>query len=85
MTGHIQGPRAQIDRKLYKRRMQHELLNYPNLHVRSGSVFDLVFNQTLPPAHEPGSSGNVWATIDGVRLGISFPPSASMPSPLIPE
>ena len=85
MAGHIQGPRAQIDRKLYKRHMQHELLKYPDLHVRSGSVFDLVFNQTLPPAHEPGSSRNVWATIDGLRLGIFPPPSTSMPSPLIPE
>ena len=84
-AGHIQGPRAQIDRKLYKKHMQHEILNYPNLHVRSGSVFDFVLNQSLPPSHEPGSSRNVWATIAGIRLGIFLPLSAWMPSPLIPD
>jgi tRNA uridine 5-carboxymethylaminomethyl modification enzyme len=65
----IQGPRAQIDRKLYKKHMQKFILNYPNLDVRAGSVFDLVFNPTLPPAYEPSSSRNVLAAIDGVRLG----------------
>jgi hypothetical protein len=52
--------------------MQHSLLNYPNLDVRPGTVFDLVLNHTLPPAYEPSSSKNVWAMIDGVRLGSFF-------------
>jgi tRNA uridine 5-carboxymethylaminomethyl modification enzyme len=65
----IQGPRAQIDRKLYKKHMQNFLLDYPNLDVRAGSVFDFVFNPTVPPACESSSSRNVLAAIDGVRLG----------------
>ena len=52
--------------------MQRSLLNYPNLDVRPGTVFDLVLNHTLPPAYEPSSSRNVWATMDGVRLGTTF-------------
>ena len=69
----IQGPRAQMDRKIYKKHMQHYLFNYPNLDVRAGGVFDLVLNHTAPSAHEPSSSRAVssWAAIDGVRLGTS--------------
>ena len=36
--GCVQGPRAQIDRKLYKREMQAALKNYPNLAIRTASV-----------------------------------------------
>lgn len=70
----IQGPRAQIDRKIYKKHMQDYLLNYPNLDVRAGSVFDLVLDNTVPPtnAKELSSSRNFWATVDGVRLGSLF-------------
>ncbi len=78
----IQGPRAQIDRKIYKKHMQHTLLNYPNLDIRAGSVFDLVFNHTVAPACEPSSSRNVWAAIDGVRLGC-FLCYLYLPFPLI--
>jgi tRNA uridine 5-carboxymethylaminomethyl modification enzyme len=63
--------------------MQHNLLNYPNLDVRSGSVFDLVLNHTVPPAYPPNSSRNVWATIGGIRLGSFLPPRVSVPCPLI--
>lgn len=49
--------------------MQLHLLNYPNLDVRAGSVFDLVLDYTVPPAYEPSPSRNIWAAIDGVRLG----------------
>lgn len=49
--------------------MQNFLLNYPNLDVRAGSVFDFVFNPTVPPANDTSSSRNVSAAIDGVRLG----------------
>ncbi|RUP51230.1 glucose inhibited division protein A-domain-containing protein [Jimgerdemannia flammicorona] len=37
-----QGPRAQIDRKLYKHHMQEALRSYPNLTLRGASVADLV-------------------------------------------
>ncbi|KAL1669293.1 glucose inhibited division protein A-domain-containing protein [Schizophyllum commune] len=41
-------PRAQMDRVLYRTNMQGTLNNYPNLDVRAGSVFDLVFD--VPPS-----------------------------------
>jgi tRNA uridine 5-carboxymethylaminomethyl modification enzyme len=44
--GHIligkQGPRAQIDRSLYKKYMREELQSYPNLSIVIGSVADIV-------------------------------------------
>ncbi|KAI9718948.1 MAG: hypothetical protein M1812_003833 [Candelaria pacifica] len=38
----VWGPRAQIDRTLYKRYMQEELTGYPNLSILLGSVADIV-------------------------------------------
>jgi tRNA uridine 5-carboxymethylaminomethyl modification enzyme len=40
----VRGPRAQADRKLYKRAMQALLLDYPNLTVVEGAAVDLVVN-----------------------------------------
>ncbi|EED81849.1 predicted protein [Postia placenta Mad-698-R] len=40
----VWGPRAQIDRSLYKQHMQAALHNYPSLDIRSASVSDLVFD-----------------------------------------
>ncbi|CAG8753173.1 14764_t:CDS:2, partial [Cetraspora pellucida] len=37
----VHGPRAQIDRKLYKKHMQECLFNYPNLTIKAASVYDL--------------------------------------------
>lgn len=54
----IQGPRAQIDRKLYKKHMQQLLFNYPGLDVLAGSVFDLNFEHS-----------ELGARISGVTLG----------------
>ncbi|KAF5319318.1 hypothetical protein D9619_008689 [Psilocybe cf. subviscida] len=55
----VWGPRAQIDRKLYKKNMQDLLFNYPGLDVRAGSVFDLVFDT---------DAENPWGKITGVKL-----------------
>ncbi|PJF19376.1 hypothetical protein PSACC_00783, partial [Paramicrosporidium saccamoebae] len=41
----VHGPRAQIDRKLYKMHMQECLGKYPNLEIRKGSVKDLIYEQ----------------------------------------
>ena len=41
----MQSPRAQVDRKLYKKHMQTTLHSYPNLDIHAGSVFDLVLGQ----------------------------------------
>ncbi|KAG6365306.1 hypothetical protein INS49_006915 [Diaporthe citri] len=41
----VWGPRAQIDRALYKKHMREELVNYPGLSVVLGSVSDIVVGQ----------------------------------------
>ncbi|KAJ3537800.1 hypothetical protein NM688_g6622 [Phlebia brevispora] len=56
----VWGPRAQVDRKLYKHHMQDTLHSYPNLDIRATSVHDLVFD------HPSGES--TWGTVSGVRL-----------------
>ncbi|XP_059174246.1 protein MTO1 homolog, mitochondrial-like isoform X2 [Physella acuta] len=38
----VWGPRAQIDRELYKKNLQAEVFSYPNLTVRAAAVEDLV-------------------------------------------
>ncbi|KJA15908.1 hypothetical protein HYPSUDRAFT_47967 [Hypholoma sublateritium FD-334 SS-4] len=55
----VWGPRAQIDRKLYKKNMQEFLFNYPRLDIRAGSVFDLLFD---------AEADNPWGKIVGVKL-----------------
>lgn len=40
----VWGPRAQIDRKLYKRHMQDTIHNYENLSVIEGAISDLTFD-----------------------------------------
>ncbi|KAJ7119686.1 glucose inhibited division protein A-domain-containing protein [Mycena epipterygia] len=58
----VWGPRAQMDRKLYKTHMQKAILEQPNLDVRAGSVFDLIFDHSQPLAP------NQWGKISGVKL-----------------
>ena len=41
----FQGPRAQIDRKLYKKHMQELVLSTPNLRVIEAPVEDLVLEK----------------------------------------
>ncbi|KAL5121734.1 Mitochondrial Translation Optimization [Pleosporales sp. CAS-2024a] len=59
----VWGPRAQIDRSLYKKYMQQEMLNYERLTVVEGSVADIIVHRT----QEEPSKGN-YGTITGVRL-----------------
>ncbi|KAI0329454.1 glucose-inhibited division protein A subfamily [Cubamyces sp. BRFM 1775] len=58
----VWSPRAQVDRKLYKRHMQDALSRYPNLDIHGGSVFDLVLG---PPSLSPDSAR---AEVRGVKL-----------------
>ncbi|KAK1751593.1 mitochondrial translation optimization protein [Echria macrotheca] len=58
----VWGPRAQIDRALYKKHMRAELESYPNLSVVLGSVADIV----VAPSDDP--SGGAKSKITGVRL-----------------
>ncbi|KAG8855417.1 Mitochondrial Translation Optimization [Tulasnella sp. 330] len=63
----VWGPRAQIDRTLYKHHMQKAIFNYPNLEVRAASVFDLVFNHDeLGPSSSLASPR--WGKVAGVKL-----------------
>ncbi|KAI9786941.1 MAG: Mitochondrial Translation Optimization [Geoglossum umbratile] len=61
----VWGPRAQIDRKLYKKHMQEELLSYPNLSIVQGSVADIVVDRES--SGRPDSDGR-YGKITGVRL-----------------
>lgn len=59
----VQGPRAQADRKLYRKAMQEMLLNYPNLTVVGAAAEDLTCDETEAG---PVLTGVVLA--DGTRL-----------------
>ncbi|KAF9175608.1 Mitochondrial Translation Optimization [Mortierella sp. AD010] len=62
----VHGPRAQIDRKLYKKHMQKVLHEYPNLTIKAGSVSDIVLGaEILPPI--PGQN-TVQGEIKGIKL-----------------
>ncbi|CCM00554.1 uncharacterized protein FIBRA_02588 [Fibroporia radiculosa] len=61
----VWGPRAQIDRKLYKKHMQETLASYANLDVRAASVFDLVVDQSS----ELGMNYPAWGRVAGLKLG----------------
>lgn len=58
----VWGPRAQIDRELYKKHMREELLSYPNLDVVLDSVDDIIVGENPDPS--TGAKGK----IQGVRL-----------------
>jgi tRNA uridine 5-carboxymethylaminomethyl modification enzyme len=59
----VWGPRAQIDRKLYKKHMSEEMLAYPGLSVKEGKVADIIMDRS-PDAIGQGRHGK----ITGVRL-----------------
>tara|TARA_R110002003_G_scaffold123_5_gene11130 strand:- start:3251 stop:3796 length:546 start_codon:yes stop_codon:yes gene_type:complete len=59
----VWGPRAQIDRALYKKYMKEEILNYEGLSVVEGSVADIIVDRT----QEEGTEGR-YGKITGVRL-----------------
>ncbi|KAF2457321.1 putative mitochondrial translation optimization protein [Lineolata rhizophorae] len=60
----VWGPRAQIDRKLYKKYMKEEMVGYKNLAVVEGKVADIVVSKEAEARAEPGRMGR----IAGVRL-----------------
>lgn len=61
----VWGPRAQIDRDLYKKHMREELVNYPGLSVVLGSVSDIVVGQVQDT---DGQANGTKSKITGVRL-----------------
>ncbi|KAK1236838.1 hypothetical protein MKX07_005957 [Trichoderma sp. CBMAI-0711] len=58
----VWGPRAQIDRDLYKKYMRSELESYPNLSIVLESVSDIILSEN------EGSSKGTKGSIAGVRL-----------------
>jgi tRNA uridine 5-carboxymethylaminomethyl modification enzyme len=58
----VWGPRAQIDRALYKKYMREEITTYKNLSVLEGSVADIIVDNEGD--HNDGQIGR----ITGVRL-----------------
>ncbi|KAA1470905.1 mitochondrial translation optimization protein [Dentipellis sp. KUC8613] len=62
------GPRAQIDRTLYKKHMQATLFSYPNLDIRAGSVFDLVLDHSRANTTSGPNGSSVYAAVNGVKL-----------------
>ncbi|KAK5119997.1 hypothetical protein LTR85_007073 [Meristemomyces frigidus] len=59
----VWGPRAQIDRALYKKHMRDEMVSYPGLQVKEGKVADIIVDRSLEAMSE-GRHGR----IIGVRL-----------------
>lgn len=59
----VWGPRAQIDRALYKKHMREEIERYPGLTVKEGKVADIIVDRS-PEAAGDGRHG----IIKGVRL-----------------
>lgn len=57
----VWGPRAQIDRSLYKKHMKEEMLNYKGLNVVEGKVADIVVERE-------GMTDGKHGKITGVRL-----------------
>lgn len=61
----VQGPRAQIDRKIYLEEMQKTILNYNNLEVVEGLVEDIIVD---PSAAKKDAEGRSQAIVKGVVL-----------------
>ena len=70
----VRGPRAQMDRSLYKASMQRLVEDQPNLVVHDGAVTDLILERC--------ASGSQ-ASVSGVTLasGEHAKPSSSLQSP----
>lgn len=65
----VWGPRAQIDRALYKRHMRDELTSYPGLSIVQGSVSDIVVGDVEGEDGGLGGGGDgAKGRITGVRL-----------------
>ncbi|MAP24619.1 MAG: tRNA uridine-5-carboxymethylaminomethyl(34) synthesis enzyme MnmG [Rickettsiales bacterium] len=65
----VQGPRAQIDRGLYREAMQQELANTPNLTLVEGMITDLIMDQGVCKGVEVDTQGSVHAKAVVVTTG----------------
>lgn len=77
----VRGPRAQMDRLLYKRHVQSVLRQTTHLEVHDGAVVDLILERS-PPAASAGallggsSGGDAVSSGGGARGGVSDPQQA---------
>ena len=55
----VWGPRAQVDRKLYREGMQATLKSYPNLSLKAGSVGDLIVEEPVTGSSAPSNTPDV--------------------------
>lgn len=62
----VQGPRAQIDRKIYLQEMQKVMLNYKNLTLLEAAVEDIII---APETSAHDYEGRVYGTVRGIILG----------------
>ena len=65
MANSTQGPRAQIDRILYKSYMQEELKSTPKLDILQDSVADIIVDRETPDSQPDDGH---YGTISGLRL-----------------
>jgi tRNA uridine 5-carboxymethylaminomethyl modification enzyme len=65
----VQGPRAQIDRGLYREAMQQELANTPNLALIEGMITDLIMEQGVCKGVEVDTQGSLHAEAVVVTTG----------------
>ncbi|PRW56803.1 tRNA uridine 5-carboxymethylaminomethyl modification enzyme [Chlorella sorokiniana] len=71
----VRGPRAQMDRLLYKRAVQGLLATVPNLEVHDGAVVDLIVEQR-PAASSSSSSGSSASFAGSSSSSGDSPPSS---------
>ncbi|KAJ2801928.1 Mitochondrial Translation Optimization, partial [Coemansia helicoidea] len=69
----VHGPRAQVDRVIYKRSMLQELQAYPGLAIKEGSVADIVLERTpgvdgAQLARQESAGAQAGAAVAGIRL-----------------
>ncbi|KAI8050489.1 putative MTO1 protein [Syncephalis plumigaleata] len=67
----VHGPRAQMDRALYRQNMQAALSSMPNLTIRQGSVFDLVLGPSVLDTQQKQLSldeQQSYGQVQGIRL-----------------
>lgn len=70
----VRGPRGQMDRDLYKDKMQEVLLNYDNLHLVEGSAEDLILEEgegieSLTPFMEPTEDLTLLNSLSKAKIG----------------
>ncbi|KAK6200083.1 mitochondrial translation optimization [Scheffersomyces amazonensis] len=62
----VHGPRAQIDRSIYLKEMQNEILNYPNLNVMEAKVDDIIIEPNEIQGKD--STGRKYGIVRGLLL-----------------